>query len=103
MVSTPVHTGSHSLQVTPSASSTGECDQNVTLSPNTAYTLTAWVQGPYAYIGVTGGASATSWSNSTSWNQLKATFTTGSSGAVTVYVHGWYGQSNVNADDFTLS
>lgn len=79
MISTPVHSGSHSLQITPSASSTGECDQSVTLSPNTAYTLTAWVQGPYAYIGVTGG-----------------------SGAVTVYVHGWYGQSNVVADDFTL-
>jgi hypothetical protein len=102
VVSTPVHSGSHSLQITPSSSGTGECDQNVTLSPNTSYTLTAWVQGPYAYLGVTGGASANTWSNSTSWNQLKATFTTGSSGAVTVYVHGWYGQSNVTADDFTL-
>ncbi|MFJ9241427.1 carbohydrate binding domain-containing protein [Streptomyces sp. NPDC101776] len=102
VVSTPVHSGSHSLQVTPSAGGTGECDQNVTLSPNTAYTLTAWVQGPYAYIGVTGGASANTWSNSASWNQLKVSFTTGGSGAVTVYVHGWYGQSNVVADDFTL-
>ena len=102
VVSAPVHSGSHSLQVTPSASSTGECDQNVTLSPNTSYTLTAWVQGPYAYIGVTGGASASTWSNSSTWNQLKVTFTTGSSGAVTVFVHGWYGQSAVTADDFTL-
>jgi hypothetical protein len=103
VVSTPVHSGSHSLQVTPSSSATGECDQSVTLSPNTSYTLSAWVQGPYAYIGVTGGASASTWSNSTTWNQLKVTFTTGSSGTVSVFVHGWYGQSGVTADDFTLT
>ncbi|WEO99490.1 carbohydrate binding domain-containing protein [Streptomyces sp. FXJ1.172] len=103
VVSGAVHSGSHSLQVTPSASSTGECDQSVTLSPNHTYTLTGWVQGPYAYIGVSGGATASTWSNSTSWNQLSVTFTTGSSGGVTVYVHGWYGQSDVHADDFTLS
>ncbi|MER6566214.1 carbohydrate binding domain-containing protein [Streptomyces sp. NPDC001093] len=102
VVSSPVHSGSHALQVTPSSSSTGECDQTVTLSPNHTYTLTGWVQGPYAYIGVSGGATAGTWSNSTSWNQLTVTFTTGSSGTVTVYVHGWYGQSDVHADDFTL-
>ncbi|MEY9962522.1 hypothetical protein ABIA33_000548 [Streptacidiphilus sp. MAP12-16] len=103
VVSSPVHSGSHALQVTPSASSTGECDQTVTLSPNHSYTLTGWVQGPYAYIGVSGGASASTWSNSTSWNKLTVPFTTGSSGTVTVYVHGWYGQADVYADDFTLS
>ncbi|WP_427917519.1 carbohydrate binding domain-containing protein [Streptomyces sp. cg40] len=102
VVSSPVHSGSHSLQVTPSSSATGECDQTVTLSPNKSYTLTAWVQGPYAYLGVSGGASASTWSSSTSWNQLSVPFTTGSSGTVTVFVHGWYGQSNVAADDFTL-
>ncbi|MEV7394652.1 MULTISPECIES: carbohydrate binding domain-containing protein [unclassified Streptomyces] len=103
VVSSPVHGGSHSLQVTPSSSSTGECDQTVTLSPNHSYTLSSWVQGPYAYIGVSGGASASTWSNSTSWNQLTVSFTTGSSGSVTVFVHGWYGQSDVYADDFSLS
>ncbi|QHA02649.1 hypothetical protein GQF42_04520 [Streptomyces broussonetiae] len=103
LVSSPVHSGSHSLQVAPSASSTGECDQSVTLSPNHSYTLTGWVQGPYAYIGVSGDATASTWSNSSSWNQQSVTFTTGSSGNVTVYVHGWYGQSDVYADDFTLS
>ncbi|WP_406443207.1 carbohydrate binding domain-containing protein [Streptomyces sp. NBC_00631] len=103
VVSGPVHSGSHSLQVTPSSSSTGECDQSVTLAANHSYTLTAWVQGPYAYLGVSGGATASTWSNSGSWNQLTVGFTTGSSGTVTVYVHGWYGQSNVDADDFTLA
>ncbi|MEU2423733.1 carbohydrate binding domain-containing protein [Streptomyces sp. NPDC007851] len=102
VVSAPAHSGSHSLQVTPSSGSTGECDQTVTLSPNHAYKLTGWVQGPYAYIGVSGGATASTWSNSSSWNQLTVNFTTGSSGTVTVFVHGWYGQSAVDADDFTL-
>lgn len=102
VVTGPVHSGSHALQVTPSSSSTGECDQTVTLSPNHGYTLTGWVQGPYAYVGVSGGASASTWSSNTSWNQLTVNFTTGSSGTVTVYVHGWYGQGNVHADDFTL-
>ncbi|MFD8722197.1 carbohydrate binding domain-containing protein [Streptomyces sp. NPDC059629] len=103
VVSSPVHGGSHSLQVSPSSSSTGECDQTVTLSPNHTYTLSGWVQGPYAYIGVSGGASASTWSNNTSWNQLTVSFTTGGSGTVTVFVHGWYGQSDVHADDFSLS
>ncbi|MQY37462.1 hypothetical protein SRB17_54660 [Streptomyces sp. RB17] len=102
VVSSPVHSGSHALQVTPSSSSTGECDQTVTLSPNHSYTLTGWVQGPYAYVGVGGGATASTWSSNTSWNQLTVNFTTGSSGTVTVYVHGWYGQSDVQADDFTV-
>ncbi|MEU9972207.1 carbohydrate binding domain-containing protein [Streptomyces sp. NPDC051014] len=103
VVSTPVHGGSHSLQVTPSSSGTGECDQAVALAPNKTYTLSAWVQGPYAYVGVSGGATASTWSDGTAWNQLKVTFTTGSSGAVTVYVHGWYGQGAVYADDFSLA
>ncbi|WP_037912025.1 carbohydrate binding domain-containing protein [Actinacidiphila yeochonensis] len=103
VVSSPVHSGSHALQVVPTSSATGECDQAVTLSANHTYTLTAYVQGPYAYVGVSGGATASTWSNSSSWNQLTLSFTTGSSGAVTVYVHGWYGQSAVTADDFTLS
>jgi hypothetical protein len=102
-VSGPVHSGIHALQVTPTASQTGECDQALTLSPNTAYTLTGWVQGDYAYIGVKGGATASTWASSSGWTKLTVPFTTGSSGNVTVYVHGWYGQSDVYADDFSLS
>jgi hypothetical protein len=102
VVSTPVHGGSHALAVVPSSATTGECDQSVTLQPNHAYTLTGWVQGSYAYLGVSGGASASTWSSGSSWNQLTVHFTTGSSGTVTVYVHGWYAQGNVYADDLTL-
>lgn len=103
VVTSPVHSGSYALQVTPTSSQTGECDQAVTLSPNTSYTLTGWVLGNYAYIGVSGGASASNWTSSSSWSKLSVSFTTGSSGNVTVYVHGWYAQGNVYADDFTLS
>ncbi|WP_042390501.1 carbohydrate binding domain-containing protein [Streptacidiphilus melanogenes] len=103
VVSTPVHGGSHALAVAPTSSTTGECDQTVTLQPNHSYTLTGWVQGSYAYIGVSGGASASTWSSGSSWNQLTVHFTTGSSGTVTVYVHGWYAQGNVYADDFNLA
>lgn len=102
VVASPVHSGSHALQITPTAGSTGECDQSVTLAPNHSYTLTAWVQGPYAYVGVSGGASASTWSSGAGWNQLSVPFTTGSSGAVTVFAHGWYAQGNVYADDLTL-
>ncbi|GAA1948785.1 carbohydrate binding domain-containing protein [Kitasatospora viridis] len=103
VVSSPVHSGSHALQVSPTAGTTGECDQTVTLLPNHSYTLTAWVQGPYAYVGVSGGATASSWANSTSWTQLTVPFTTGSTGTVTVYLHGWYGQGNVYGDDFAIN
>jgi len=100
---TTVHSGSHALEVVPTGSATGECDQAVTLSPNTKYTLSGWVQGNYAFIGVSGGATTDTWSSSSSWNQLSLSFTTGSSGAVTVYIHGWYAEGNVYADDFTLT
>jgi hypothetical protein len=103
VVTSPVHSGAHALQVTPTSAQTGECDQSVTLKPNTSYTLTGWVQGSYAYIGVSGGASASTWTSSTGWSQLSVPFTTGSSGTVTVYVHGWYAQGNVYADDFSIA
>jgi hypothetical protein len=102
IVATPAHSGTHALQVVPTSSATGEAAQNVTLAPNHAYTLKAWVQGSYAYVGVRGGANASTWTSSSGWTQLSVPFTTGASGAVTVYVHGWYGQSALYADDFTI-
>ncbi|HEV2636975.1 MAG TPA: carbohydrate binding domain-containing protein [Actinocrinis sp.] len=98
-----VHSGKDAALIVPTASATGACDQTVTLAPNTAYTLTGWVEGNYAFIGVSGGASASSWTSSSTWKQLSVSFTTGSSGTVTVYVNGWYGQGNVYADHFALS
>ncbi|HEU5353120.1 MAG TPA: glycosyl hydrolase family 18 protein [Actinocrinis sp.] len=103
VVSSPAHSGSHAALIATTSGQTGELDQSVTLKANTSYTLTGWVQGSYAFIGVSGGASASTWTSSSSWTKLTVSFTTGSSGAVTVFVHGWYGQGNVYADDFSVS
>nr|WP_042197504.1 glycosyl hydrolase family 18 protein [Kibdelosporangium sp. MJ126-NF4]CTQ90146.1 secreted chitinase (secreted protein) [Kibdelosporangium sp. MJ126-NF4] len=103
IVSTPAHSGTKALQVNVTGSSTGQATQAVTLQPNKSYTLKAWVQGNFAYLGVSGGATASAWTSSAGWRELSVPFTTGASGAVTVYVHGWYGQGTVYADDFTIS
>jgi chitinase len=103
VVTAPVHSGSYAALISTTNSQTGECDQTVTLSPNTSYTLTGWTQGDYAYIGVSGGATASTWTSSSGWAQQTVSFTTGSSGTVTVFVHGWYGQGNVYVDDFSVS
>jgi hypothetical protein len=102
-VSAPTHSGAHALLVTPTSSQTGECDQSLTLQPNHAYTLTGWVQGDYAYVGVSGDANASTWASSSGWTKLTVPFTTGSTGRVTVYVHGWYAQGNLYADDLGVS
>ncbi len=103
VVSTPVHSGSHALQAAATAGQTGECDQTVALKPNTAYTLSAWVQGNYAFLGVSGGASASTWTSASSWTKLSVPFTTDATGSVTVYLHGWYSQGNVYGDDFSIA
>lgn len=102
VVSTPVHSGSHALQVTPTSATTGECDQTIAVQANHTYTLTAYVNGQYAYLGVQGGAS--NWTLSTSYTQLSVTFTTGASQtSITIFVHGWYAQGNVFVDDVALN
>ncbi|MFE3106300.1 glycosyl hydrolase family 18 protein [Kitasatospora indigofera] len=104
VVSTPVHSGTRALQAAVTAGQTGECAQTVTLLPNHSYTLSGWVQGNYAYIGVSGGATASTWTPAaTSWTKLTVPFTTGASGTVTVYLHGWYGQGSVFGDDFSIA
>ncbi|MFD5461353.1 glycosyl hydrolase family 18 protein [Kitasatospora sp. NPDC127059] len=103
VVSTPVHAGSHALQAAASSSQTGECGQTVKLKPNTVYTLSGWVQGNYAYLGVSGGATASTWANASGWTKLSVPFTTDATGSVTVYLHGWYGQGSVYGDDFSIA
>ncbi|MET8755328.1 carbohydrate binding domain-containing protein [Streptomyces sp. NPDC004667] len=103
VVSSPVHGGAYAVQGTPAGDRTGECAQTLTLAPNTAYTLSGWVQGSYAYLGVRGGANASTWTSSAAWTKLTVPFTTGASGTVTVYLHGWYGQGAVLGDDLAVS
>ncbi|MGH6657641.1 MAG: carbohydrate binding domain-containing protein, partial [Actinocrinis sp.] len=87
----PVHSGAFALAATPTGSATAQCTQTVSVQPNSAYTLSGFVDGPYVYLGATGYSST--WTSSTSYTQLSTTFTTGASTtSVQVYVHGWYAQ-----------
>jgi chitinase len=101
VVSNPVHSGSHALQLAPTNSTTGQCSQTIVVQPNHNYTLSAYVQGDYVFLGVSGGNSA--WTDSTSYTQLSTTFNSGNSTSVTIYIHGWYAQNNDFVDDISLS
>ncbi|MER6467453.1 chitinase [Streptomyces collinus] len=105
-VSSPVHSGSAALKATPAGQDNAQCTQSVAVKPNSTYTLSAWVQGGYSYLGVTGTGTTdvSTWTpDSSSWKQLSTTFTTGSSTtSVTVYTHGWYGQAAYYADDVSV-
>ncbi|GHD93628.1 chitinase [Streptomyces naganishii] len=105
-VSSPVHSGSAALKATPAGQDNAQCTQSVAVKPNSTYTLTAWVQGGYTYLGATGTGTTdvSTWTpDSPGWKQLSTTFTTGSSTtSVTVYLHGWYGQAAYYADDVSV-
>ncbi|HZP51486.1 MAG TPA: carbohydrate binding domain-containing protein [Actinocrinis sp.] len=108
VVSSPAHGGSHALLGAASSSDDAQCSQTISVSPNTKYTLSAWVNGSYVFIGDTGtGTSDTStWTPGTggAYQQLSVTFTTGAStSSVTIWVHGWYGQGSYYADDFSVA
>jgi chitinase len=106
-VSSPVHSGSFALSASPSSSDDAQCTQTVAVAPNSNYTLSAWVEGSYVYLGDSGtGTSDTStWTPSaTSYSQLSVNFTTGAStSSVTIYLHGWYAQPTYFADDVSLT
>ncbi|MFG2310792.1 chitinase [Streptomyces sp. NPDC048566] len=105
-VSSPVHGGSAALKATPAGQDNARCTQSVAVKPNATYTLSAWVQGGYAYLGATGTGTTdvSTWTpDSASWKKLTTTFTTGASTtSVTVYTHGWYGQAAYFADDLSV-
>lgn len=102
VVSDPVHGGTKALAGAASATDNARCSQTVSVQPNTAYTLSAWVRGNYVHLGVDGGAAT--WTPSASgYTQLTVSFTTGASQRTAeVYLHGWYGQGTYHADDLSL-
>jgi chitinase len=106
-VTSPTHTGAGALAGTPAGQDFAQCSQAVSVQPSSAYTLSAWVQGSYTFLGDTGtGATDTStWTaGSSSWTQLSTSFSTGASThSVTVWIHGWYGTGTFDADDLVLS
>ncbi|WP_435206807.1 chitinase [Streptomyces sp. bgisy104] len=107
-VSSPVRTGAGALRAAPAGLDNAKCVQTVTVKPNSTYTLSAWVQGGYAYLGAsgtgTGTGSVSTWTpDSPSWKQLTTTFTTGASTtSVEIYTHGWYGTSPYLVDDVSV-
>ncbi|MFI8912012.1 chitinase [Streptomyces sp. NPDC053513] len=107
-VSSPVRTGTGALRATPAGLDNAKCVQTVAVKPNSTYTLSAWVQGGYAYLGAnntgTGTGTVSTWTpDSPSWKQLTTTFTTGASTtSVEIYTHGWYGTSPYLVDDVSV-
>ena len=103
VVTTPVHSGTYALAGAATASDDAQCTQTVSVLPNTAYTLSGYVEGNYVYLGITGGVST--WTPSaTGWTQLTTSFTTtASQTSVQVYTHGWYAQGTYHADDLALT
>ncbi|MEV4509008.1 glycosyl hydrolase family 18 protein [Dactylosporangium sp. NPDC049525] len=105
VVTTPVHGGTKALKAAASNSDTAQCSQTVGVSANRTYTLSAWVQGNYAFLGATTGAGDVStWTpGGSTWTKLTVTVNTGSSTSIKVWLHGWYGTGTIYADDVTLA
>ncbi|MGW1431537.1 chitinase [Streptomyces sp. NPDC002431] len=107
VVSTPAHGGTSALKATPAGADNAKCSQTVNVQPDSTYTLSAWVQGSYVYLGAdsTGTTDVSTWTSSSSdWKQLTTTFRTGpATKQVTVYTHGWFGTPAYYADDLSLT
>jgi chitinase len=107
VVASPVHSGAHALSAAANSSDNAQCTQTITVQASHSYTLTGWVQGTYAFIGVTGTGTSdpsTFTPSSAGYTQLSVPFTTGASTtSVTVFVHGWYAQGTIFADDLSVS
>ncbi|MER5437986.1 glycoside hydrolase family 18 protein [Streptomyces sp. NPDC002790] len=106
VVTSPVHGGTKALKGAPSGQDNAKCSQTVAVKPNSTYQLSSWVQGGYAYLGAsgTGTTDVSTWTpGSSSWQQLTTSFKTGANtSSVTVYTHGWYGQSAYYVDDLSV-
>ncbi|THA35581.1 chitinase [Streptomyces sp. A1547] len=106
VVTAPVHGGGSALKATPAGQDNARCSQTVTVKPDSTYTLGAWVQGAYVYLGAagTGTTDVSTWTQTPgAWKQLSMTFRTGAATtSVTIYTHGWYGQPAHLTDDVTL-
>ncbi|PRY00673.1 chitinase [Allonocardiopsis opalescens] len=105
LVTSPVHAGSRALSGTPAGQDTARCQRTVTVQPNSPYRLSAWVRGNYTFLGADGvaGGSTSTWASSpNAWTQLTLNVTSGASGRVTIFAHGWHGQGAYYLDDVVL-
>jgi chitinase len=105
--STPARTGASALKATPAGADNAKCSQTVAVQPNSTYSMSAWVQGSYVYLGAsgTGTTDVSTWSpgGGSAWSELKTTFRTGpTTKTVTIYTHGWYGTPAYFVDDVSV-
>ncbi|HEX5120015.1 MAG TPA: glycosyl hydrolase family 18 protein [Pseudonocardiaceae bacterium] len=107
VVASPAHAGTHALAAAATSSDDAQCTETVTVQPSHTYTLGAWVEGNFAFIGATGtgGTDPSTFTQAApTYTHLTTTFTTGAATtSVTVFVHGWFAQGTVDVDDVTLS
>ncbi|HEX5495951.1 MAG TPA: glycosyl hydrolase family 18 protein [Mycobacteriales bacterium] len=108
VVASPVHSGSHALSGAANNSDTAQCAQTIAVAPNHTYTLSAWVNGNFVFIGATGTGTTdpSTFTQGTggAFAPLSISFTTGpSTTTVSVYVHGWFAQGTYQADDITVT
>jgi chitinase len=105
VATTGARSGTRALTGTPTAT-TAECAQSVPVQAGAQYTLTAYVQGAYVFLGASGTSTGevSTWTPGTGggYSALTVRFTAGS-GPVRIRVHGWYGQGTYRADDVSLS
>ena len=103
-VGTQARTGVRALTGTPNAT-TAECAQTIPVTAGAAYTLTAWVNGAFVFLGASGtpAGEVSTWTPGTAgaYSQLTIHFT-GGSAPVRIWVHGWYAQGTYSADDVSL-
>jgi len=97
-ISSDAHSGSKSAKITGSG---GRVDQTVSLSKNTDYVLTAYVED-HGEVGINLGTSTESVkSTSDDWNKVTVTFNSGS--ATSGEIFGKYYSDEGRFDDFTLT
>jgi len=103
----PVHSGHGALSAAASNSDNAQCTQSIRVQPGHTYTLSGWVQGSYAFIGVTGTGTSdvqTFAPSAASFTQISVQLTTGAgTTSVTVFAHGWYAQGTVFVDDLSVA
>ncbi|MGW7059170.1 chitinase [Streptomyces sp. NPDC054904] len=105
--SSPVFAGAGALRAAPAGQDNARCSQTVTVKPNSTYTLSTQVQGSYVYLGATGTGTqdVSTWTpgSGAGWQKLSTTFSTGpNTTQVSVWTHGWYGQTPYVIDEFSV-
>jgi chitinase len=99
---TGARSGSRALLGAPAGHETARVEQVISVRPNTRYTVSAYVNGSYVYLGA---GDASTWTPGTggAYQRLAVTVTTGASqSTLRIYVHGWYGQPEFRVDDLAI-